>query len=108
MGTIVFGIGYAAIFAAIGEAGWLTGLWIGLIHGVIAGVFMKMMGSTHPKMEAVSNFAGDETWRHDAGGIHIAKPGLFGKNYGKMTPVGLLMGHAVLGLVVGLVYTAVV
>lgn len=108
MGTIVFGIAYAAIFSVLGTAGWLTGLVVGLVHGVVAGLFMKMMGGTHPKMEAVSNFTGDTTWTHDATGIHIAEPGLFGKNYGSMTPMGLLMGHAVFGIVVGLVYTAIV
>lgn len=107
-GTIVFGIAYAAIFSALGSAGWLTGLVVGLVHGVVAGLFMKMMGSTHPKMEAVSNFAGDTTWTHDANGIHIAEPGLFGKNYRAMTPVGLLIGHAMFGVVVGLVYKAIV
>lgn len=108
MGTIVFGIAYAAIFSVLGSAGWFTGLVVGLVHGVVSGMMLKMMGSTHPKMEAVSNFSGDTTWTHDADGIHIAEPGLFGKNYGSMTPVGLLMGHAVFGIVVGLVYTAIV
>jgi hypothetical protein len=108
MGTIVFGIVYAGIFAAIGTAGWLTGLMVGLLHGVVAGLFMKMMGATHPRMEAVSHFAGDETWHREADGLHIAEPGLFGANYGKMTPIGLLMGHAVFGLVFALVYSAVV
>jgi hypothetical protein len=64
MGTIVFGIVYAAIFAAVGGSGWLVGLIVGLVHGV----FMKMMGATHPRMEAAANVTGDETWRHDATG----------------------------------------
>ncbi len=108
MGTIVFGILYAIIFSVLGSAGWLTGLIVGLIHGVVAGVFMKMMGRTHPSMEAAAQFTGGESWRHDAEGIHIAKPGLFAKNYGAMTPVGLLMAHAVFGLVAAIVYSLVV
>lgn len=109
MGTIVFGLLYAVIFAGLlGTAGWITGLIVGLIHGVVAGVVMKMMGHTHPRMEAAAQFTGGQSWRHDADGIHIAQPGLFAKNYGAMTPVGLLMGHAVFGLVVGIVYAAVV
>jgi hypothetical protein len=108
MGTLVFGLLYAAIFAALGTAGWLTGLTIGLVHGVVSGVLMRMMGAAHPRMEAVSHFAGDETWHREADGLHIAEPGFFGANYGKTTPVGFLMGHAVFGLVVGLVYTLVV
>jgi hypothetical protein len=108
MGTIVFGIVYAAILAAVGGPGWLVGLIVGLVHGVVTGVFMKMMGATHPRMEPVANFSGDETWRHDATGLHLAEPGLFGRNYGSGTPMGLLMAHAVFGLVVGAVYAAVV
>ncbi len=106
MGTLVFGTAYAAIFAALGTAGWLSGLIIGVVHGVLAGVFMKMMGRTHPRMEAAAHFTGGEAWRHDSTGLHIAKPGLFGKNYGPMTPMGLLMAHAVFGLLVGAVYAA--
>ena len=108
MGTIVFGIIYAAIFAAFGGPAWLTGLIVGAVHGVVAGVFMKMVGETHPRMEAVANFTGDETWRHDATGLHIAKPGLFAKNYGSATPAGLVMAHVVFGLVVGIVYGLIV
>jgi hypothetical protein len=108
MGTVVFGIVYAAVFAALGGPGWLIGLITGLVHGVVAGMFMKMMGQAHPRMEPVANFTGDQSWRHDAGGLHIAEPGLFGKNYGSKTPAGLMMGHAVFGLVVGAVYAAVV
>jgi hypothetical protein len=108
MGTVVFGIVYAALFAALGTAGWLTGLIIGLVHGVVAGLFMKMMGRTHPRMEPVANFADDEAWRHDKAGLHLAEPGWFARNYGPMTPVGLLMAHAVFGLVVGAVYAAIV
>ncbi len=44
---------------------------------------MKMMGHTHPRMEAAAQFTGGQSWRHDADGIHIAQPGLFAKNYGR-------------------------
>lgn len=108
MGTIVFGVIYAALFAWIGTAGWLSGLIIGVVHGVVAGVFLKMMGQTHPRMEAAAAFTGEQTWQHDAQGLRIAKPGLFGKNYGAATPMGLVLGHAVFGLVLGAVYAALV
>lgn len=108
MGTVVFGLIYAALFAALGTAGWLTGLIIGAIHGVVAGAFMKMMGQTHPRMEPIANFTGDTTWRHEEGRLRIAKPGLFAINYGGATPMGLLMAHAVYGLVLGAVYAALV
>lgn len=108
MGTLVFGIIYAAVFSFLGTAGWLSGAIVGLVHGLIAGLAMKMMGQSHPRMEPVANFTGGETWRHDGGRLRLAKPGLFAKNYGAMTPVGLLMAHAVFGLVLGAIYAGIV
>lgn len=42
------------------------------------------------------------------GEVRLLAPGLFAKNYGVMTPVGLVIGHVVYGLVVALVYSALV
>ncbi len=43
----------------------------------------------------------------DRGEVEVAAPGILGKNWGAMTPVGFIMGHAVYGLVLALVYSAV-
>ena len=43
-----------------------------------------------------------------AEGFQLDPPGIMGVNYGKGTPLGLLMGHAVYGVVVALVYSALV
>ncbi len=108
MGTVVFGVIYAGLFAALGTASWLAGVVIGAIHGVIAGLVLPMMGRNHPRMESASAFSGDTTVTHEAGRLRITRPDPFGINYGPMTPVGLLMAHVVFGLVVALVYGAVV
>jgi uncharacterized membrane protein YagU involved in acid resistance len=109
MGTIVFGIGYAALFALFGTASWLAGLIIGIVHGaVVGGVFMPMMDRTHPRMTAASAFAGDTTVAERDGHLRLAAPGMFGKNWGGNTPMGIIMGHAIFGLVVALVYSALV
>lgn len=108
MGTVVFGLLYAALFSWIGTAGWLSGLVIGALHGVVAGMFMTMMGQNHPRMEPVAAFAAGEAWREDADGLHIAEPGLFARNYGKATPVAIVMGHIVFGIVLGAVYAALI
>lgn len=42
----------------------------------------------------------------DASTVQLAAPGVMGSAWGGMTPVGLLMGHVVYGLVVALVYQA--
>jgi hypothetical protein len=108
MGTFVIGTFYASIFSSIASAGLLTGLVVGLAHGVVAGLFMKLLGVGHTRMRGVSRFPGGERWRVDADGIHVAEPGWFGVNYGKLTPVALLMAHALFGMVAGAVYAAAV
>ncbi|MBW3665587.1 MAG: hypothetical protein KY469_21025, partial [Actinobacteria bacterium] len=105
MGTLVFGTTYAALFASFGTASWLTGVLIGLVHAVVAGAIgFPMMGSAHPRMESPATFTHDVTYRSEPGALRIASPGFFGVNYGSGTPMGLLMGHAVYGLAVALVY----
>lgn len=103
MGTVVFGLIYALVFSAVGDAGWLTGLLVGLVHGLVVGLlFMPMMPAMHPRMsrDRVPGGALDES----SGSVRLAAPGVLGAGWGGMTPVGLLMGHAVYGLVVALVY----
>lgn len=51
MGTVVFGLIYAALFVAVGTASWLAGLIIGIIHGILVGMMMPMMPSMHPRMQ---------------------------------------------------------
>jgi hypothetical protein len=99
MGTVIFGIAYAALFLAVGSASWLVGLVIGLVHGATVGlVFMPMMAAIHPRMSSAAVATGH------TGEVHLSAPGVFGSHWGAMTPVGLLMGHAVYGIVVALIY----
>ncbi len=111
MGTIVFGIGYALLFQVFGSSAWGVGLAIGVVHGLAVGlVFMPMMPAMHPRMEAQLVGAGapaDGAVVQEVGGeVRLSGPGILGKDWGGMTPAGLLMGHAVYGLVLALVYTA--
>lgn len=108
MGAVVFGTAYAALFAVFGTASWLAGIGIGVVHGLVAGIVgMPMMSSMHPRMKP-AEFLGGAMVRSDASGLRIAEPGFFGRNYGGATPIGLIMGHAGYGLVVALVYNALV
>lgn len=80
MGAI-FGIVYALLWTTvgIGAAGWLWGLIFGVVHGLVAIVAMPiMMGNLHPRPPEMEQ--------------------------GPMTIVGLIAGHAVFGIIVGLVY----
>ena len=109
MGTIVFGIGYAAIFTVVGSASVVTGALIGLGHGIVAGLAMALVGSIHPRMTTPANATRSEgdVLTTTGGQTALVEPGIFARNYGPMTPVGLVMGHIVFGLVVALVYGAI-
>lgn len=97
MGTVVFGSVYALLFQALDSAGWTTGLAIGLAHGAVVGMMaMPMMAAVHPRMQPLAE------------GFRLDPPGIMGVSYGRGTPLGLLMGHAIYGVVVALVYSALV
>lgn len=103
MGTVVFGLGYAALFVAFDSASWLLGLGIGVAHGLVVGVvFMPMMPAMHPRMSG--GVTPEGTVHMEAGEVHLSNPGVLGARWGGMTPVGMIMGHAVYGVVLALVY----
>lgn len=109
MGTVVFGIGYGLMFAGLDESSWWIGGLVGIAHGLVVGlVFMPMMPLMHPRMTSELVDIGAAARRTTVGtqdrGIELVPPGLLGRNWGGMTPAGLLMGHAVYGLVLALVY----
>lgn len=110
MGTIVFGIVYGLLFSAFDDDAWWVGTLIGVVHGLIVGiVFMPMMAAMHPRMPrepvaAGASPAGGTVAEDDHGELEIAAPGLLGRNWGSMTPVGVVTGHAVYGLVLAVVY----
>lgn len=102
MGTILFGIGYAVVFSALDSASAVTGLVIGAIHGVVVGVvFMPMMPMMHPRI-------GSSPAGAVPGQLHLTAPGIMGKNWGSMTPMGVIAGHIVYGVVAALVYSSLV
>lgn len=65
-----------------------------------------MMGSMHPRMQPAAALQGVGPVQHADHGVRIRRPGLFAHNYGSMTPMGLLAGHALYGLVAAWVYSA--
>ena len=106
IGSLVFGTVYAALFTAFDTSSWLAGVAIGAVHGVVTAVVMSGMGLMHPKMTPASAVSGTV----DVSGerIQIAEPGALATNYGGRTPVGILVGHLVYGVIVALIYGAIV
>lgn len=106
MGTVVFGLGYALVFSTVGSANWLLGLGVGVVHGIVVGLVMPMMPVMHPRMSGPTPPGGPVSI--EAGEVHLSAAGAFGAAWGGMTPVGMIMGHAVYGVVLALVYQALV
>jgi hypothetical protein len=91
----MIGVMWAIIFAAlwsagIGSAGALWGLIFGVGAFVVAGLAMPMMLTMHPQVKTGT----------------MPNVGILMSGTGMMGMMGSLMGHAVFGLVVGLIYGA--
>ena len=89
-----FGAGIALLYAVIFEHasinnGTITGGVIGIFHGIIIGVIvMPMMGLLHPAMRKGK----------------VEGPGFFAINKGSASPIYIIIGHIIFGLVIGTVY----
>ncbi len=100
MSGMLIGSIYAQLFSVLAVApgdAWWVGAAFGVAHGVIAGVGFAMIPAIHPRM-------GRTAAAHGPHHLHLQPLGPFGKNYGAMTPAGVVMAHVIYGLVVGLVY----
>jgi len=90
MGTVVYGVAYAALFAGFGSATILTGALIGAVHGiVVGGIAMPMMPAIHPRMTS-SPAPGQPGVEVTDGVMVLSAPGIFGSRWGAMTPLGLV------------------
>jgi hypothetical protein len=88
---------YALFFAALGRASWASGLLFGLVQGAVVCVAaLPLLPGIHPRM--VSDARGPEPTRL------LEPPGFLATNYGRWTPLVLLLAHGLFGLVVGSFY----
>ena len=90
-----FALGYAAVFAATGEATWWAGGLLGVLHGAVALlVIVPLLPGIHPHM--ASERAGLSS------GAALEPPGLMGLNYGRETPLVTMLAHVAFGVSLGL------
>ncbi|MEX2252383.1 MAG: DUF6789 family protein, partial [Acidimicrobiia bacterium] len=109
MGTVVFGIVYAALFAGLGSAAALTGALIGAVHGIVVGAMaMPMMPAIHPRMTSSGSAARQPAVDITGGAVVLSAPGIFGSRWGAVTPIALVVGHVVYGVVAALAYSSLV
>jgi hypothetical protein len=94
-----FALGYAAVFALLGQATWWLGALLGLLHVAVAlTVILPLLPGVHPRMATTR--AGPSTT------AALEPPGLLGLNYGLQTPAVAVVAHVIYGAVLGLLLGA--
>ena len=93
----IFAIVYALFFENLHAATW----WFGALMGVVQGIFvitvlLPVLPGVHPRM--VSEMRGPEPTRL------LEPPGFLATNYGRNTPLVMLVAHGVYGAILGAFY----
>ena len=88
---------YAAAFQSWRRATWWLGLGLGLVHGLfVLLVVMPTLPGLHPRM--ASEQRGPTPTRQ------LEPPGFLALNYGRRTPISVLVAHLVYGAILGAFY----
>jgi hypothetical protein len=88
---------YAAAFQSWRRATWWLGAAIGLVHGLfVLLVVMTLLPGLHPRM--ASEQRGPTPTRQ------LEPPGFLALNYGRRTPLSVLLAHVAYGAVLGAFY----
>jgi uncharacterized membrane protein YagU involved in acid resistance len=92
-----FGLVYMRAFDSWGRAGWWRGAAIGVVHAlfVLMGVIPLLPG-LHPRM------AGEEHGPTPT--KQLEPPGFMALNYGRRTPVSVVLAHILYGAILGAFY----
>ncbi len=92
---LLFALGYAAVFAAVGRSGPVFGGLLGLLHGLFAASALVnvLLPAVHPRMGTSFDAAGSAPL--------LESPGFLLRNYGRRTFVVTLVGHVAYGAIVG-------
>lgn len=92
---LVFALSYFLVFTAIGASGVLLGALLGLVHALFAGTVLVnvLLPVVHPRMGTGFDAAGSSPL--------LEPPGFLLLNYGRQTPVMMVIAHLVYGAIVG-------
>lgn len=93
----LFSFLYIAIFQSLGMATWWLGALIGAVHAIFfltAG--MWLIPGIHPHMASLQH--GPTSTRQ------LEPPGFLALHYGPSTPISVLLGHVVFGVILGAFY----
>jgi hypothetical protein len=95
VGGVVFALGYAGIFDAVGHAGWAFGALLGVAHAVLSGgpLLNVLLPAVHPRMGT--------PWTDAEETPLLEYPGFLLSNYGRHTVSVHLALHVAYGAIVG-------
>jgi hypothetical protein len=90
-----FAMVYFGIFAAIGHSSWWLGAVFGLTHGLFAGTALVnvLLPVVHPRMGTPMSAAAERPL--------LEPPGFMMLNYGRRTPLVMIVAHVAYGAIVG-------
>lgn len=98
IGAWVFAALYWWIFAGLGGATWWLGALLGGLHALfLLVVVLPLLPYLHPRM--ATEYDGPTATRR------LEPPGFMGLNYGRRTPLTVLLGHAAYGAILGACYS---
>jgi hypothetical protein len=93
----IFSLLYVFAFESWGVANWWRGMLIGLAHGLFVLVAVAtLLPGLHPRM--ASERHGPSASRE------LEPPGFLALNYGRRTPISVLLSHAIFGAILGAFY----
>jgi hypothetical protein len=92
---LAFSFLYGLIFEAVGRAGWLFGLLLGVVHAGFAGgaLVNLLLPAVHPRMGS--------PWTDATDAPVLEPPGFLLVNYGRATVLVTLVLHMAYGAIVG-------
>ena len=92
---LLFALLYAAVFFAVGRAGWLFGAVLGLVHAAFAGgaLVNVLLPVVHPRMGT--------PWSDAEETPLLEPPGFMLTNYGPGTALVTVLAHVAYGAIVG-------
>jgi uncharacterized membrane protein YagU involved in acid resistance len=92
---VLFALAYYAVFAVIDRSGIVLGALLGFIHALFAGTALVnvLLPAVHPRMGTGFDAAGSAPL--------LEPPGFMLLNYGRETPLAMIVSHVVYGAIVG-------
>jgi hypothetical protein len=85
VGSTIVAALYVLLFGLLGGPTWLTGVAIGMVHGLLAAGLLPLFGTISASVRAGA----------------VPAPGWFGIEWGWLTPIVLAAGHGLYGGVLG-------